>query len=222
LGERVGTELQIPVYLYEASQPNNARNNLSIIRSGEYEGFFDKIKLPEWTPDYGPIAFDAKRGATVIGGRDYLIAYNINLNTPSVKFANTILVNGIKTKVPGSLKYVKAIGWYIKEYRAAQVSMNLTKINHTPIHIVFDEVSDKANDIGIRVTGSELVGLIPLQCMIDAGNYFLKKQNYNDPLSEEEIINIAIKTMGLAEVKAFNPQERIIEYVLSNKSSEIM
>jgi len=230
LGERVGNELHIPVYLYEASQPDTSRNNLSIIRAGEYEGFFNKIKLPEWTPDFGPKDFDAKRGATVIGARDYLIAYNINLNTSSVKLASaiagkvrtsgyTIFQNGIKTKMLGNLKALKAMGWYIKEYGVAQVSMNLTNIKETPIHIAFEEVCAKANDIGIRVTGSELIGLIPLQCMIDAGNYFLQKQNFAETLSEHDIIQIAIKTMGLGELSPFNPEERIIEYVLKNKTS---
>jgi glutamate formiminotransferase/formiminotetrahydrofolate cyclodeaminase len=199
LAKRVGEELHIPVYLYEEAQKNPARKNLSVIRAGEYEGFFKKIKLPEWKPDFGPDEFDAKRGATVIGARDFLIAYNINLNTTSVRRANSVAfdvreagrvkregnpitgqivkdVNGNPVTIPGSLKAVKAIGWYIEEYGIAQISMNLTNIRVTPMHIAFDEVCKKAAERGLRVTGSELVGLVPLQAMLDAGKYFLRKQ----------------------------------------------
>ena len=229
LAKRVGEELNIPVYLYEAAQPNTERNNLSVIRAGEYEGFFKKIKEPEWAPDFGPAEFDAKRGGTVIGARDFLVAYNINLNTTSTRRANAIAfdvreagrnieVDGKKVNQPGTLKSVKAIGWYIEEYGVAQISMNLTNINTTPVHVAFDEVCNKATARGIRVTGSELVGLIPLKAMTDAGKYFLQKQQRSTGVSEKELIKIAIKSMGLDELGTFNPQERIIEYMLANKA----
>ena len=235
LAKRVGEELQIPVYLYESAQPNKERSNLSVIRAGEYEGFFKKIKLPEWKPDFGPTEFDAKRGATVIGARDFLVAYNVNLNTTSTRRANAIAFdvreagrvktlnqkpvkdeNGNNIIIPGSLKHVKAIGWFIEEYGIAQISMNLTNINETPMHIAFDEVCKKANERGMRVTGSELVGLIPLKAMTDAGKYFLKKQKRSVGVSEKELIKIAVKSLGLDELSPFKPEERIIEYVLAN------
>lgn len=241
LAKRVGEDLSIPAYLYEAAQPNTNRNNLSVIRAGEYEGFFKKIKLPEWKPDFGPAEYDAKRGATVIGARDFLVAYNVNLNTTSTRRANSIAFdvreagrvkregnsingkivtdeNGNPVNIPGSLKSVKAIGWFIEEYGVAQISMNLTNINITPLHIAFDEVCKKATDRGIRVTGSELVGLVPLKSLIDAGKYFLLKQQRSVGVSEKELIKIAIKTMGLDELSPFNPEERIIEYLLKNKA----
>lgn len=241
LAERVGTELQLPVYLYEAAQANKDRSNLSVIRAGEYEGFFKKIKLPEWKPDFGPAEFDARRGATVIGARDFLVAYNVNLNTTSKRRASSIAFDvkeagrvkregnpvtgkivtdekGKPVSVPGSLKSVKAIGWYIEEYGIAQVSMNLTNINVTPVHIAFDEVCKKAEEHGIRVTGSELVGLIPLKAMLDAGKYFLKKQKRSAGVSEKELLKIAVKSMGLDELGPFKPEERIIEYLLQNKA----
>ena len=228
LAKRVG-ELALPVYLYEAAQLNKKRSNLSVIRAGEYEGFFKKIKLPEWKPDFGPAEFDAKRGGTVIGARDFLVAYNINLNTTSTRRANAIAfdvreagrnieVNGEKINQPGSLRSVKAIGWFIEEYGVAQISMNLTNINITPVHIAFDEVCNKANARGIRVTGSELVGLIPLKAMLDAGKYFLQKQKRSIGVSDKELIKIAIKSMGLDELGVFKPEERIIEYLLAGKA----
>jgi glutamate formiminotransferase/formiminotetrahydrofolate cyclodeaminase len=229
LAKRVGDELQIPVYLYEAAQPDKSRSNLSVIRAGEYEGFFKKIKQPEWKPDFGPAEFDAKRGATVIGARDFLVAYNINLNTTSVRRANAIafdvreagrniMENGVKINKPGTLKSVKAIGWYIEEYGIAQISMNLTNVAVTPVHIAFDEVCKKADARGIRVTGSELVGLVPLKSLTDAGKYFLKKQKRSTGVSEKELIKIAVKSLGLDELAPFKPQERIIEYRLNNKA----
>ncbi len=228
LAKRVGEELQLPIYLYEAAQPDKSRNNLSVIRAGEYEGFFKKIA--EFKPDFGPAVFDAKRGATVIGARDFLVAYNVNLNTTSTRRANAIAfdvreagrkIQNSKGKTeiqPGSLKAVKAIGWYIEEYGIAQISINLTNINITPVHIAFDEVCKKADARGIRVTGSELVGLIPLKAMLDAGKYFLRKQNRSVGVSEKELIKIAIKSMGLDELGPFNPEEKIIEYMLKDKS----
>ncbi|HEX5153725.1 MAG TPA: glutamate formimidoyltransferase [Parafilimonas sp.] len=236
LARLVGEELQLPVYLYEHAQKNELRKNLSIIRAGEYEGFFKKIKLPEWHPDYGPSDFDAKRGATVIGARDFLIAYNVNLNTTSVRRANAIAFdvreagrtkkengknvldeNGKPITIPGSLKTVKAIGWFIEEYGIAQISMNLTNIGVTPLHIAFDEVCKKADARGIRVTGSELVGLIPLKSMIDAGRYFLEKQQRSTGVAEKELVSIAVKSLGLDELSPFKPEERIIEYLLKDK-----
>ncbi len=239
LAKRVGEELNIPIYLYEEAQTNKKRSNLSEIRAGEYEGYFKKILLPEWKPDFGPQIFDEKRGATVIGARDFLVAYNINLNTTSTRRANSIAfdvreagrvlrdgdpitgkvilnADGSPKSIPGSLKSVKAIGWYIQEYGVCQISMNLTNINMTPIHIAFDEVVKKASERGIRVTGSELIGLIPLKGMLDAGKYFLNKQKRSVGVSESELIKIAVKSMGLDELAPFNPEERIIEYVLKN------
>jgi len=229
LAKRVGEEQQLPVYLYEDAQPDKTRSNLSVIRAGEYEGFAKKIVQPEWKPDFGPAVFDVKRGATVIGARDFLVAYNVNLNSTSTRRANaiafdvreagrTLVENGTKKNIPGSLKSVKAIGWFIEEYAVAQISMNLTNINITPVHIAFDEVCKKANERGIRVTGSELVGLIPLKAMTDAGKYFLQKQQRSTGVSEKELIRLAIKSMGLDELCAFKPEERIIEYLLANKA----
>ena len=225
LAKRVGEELSIPVYLYEAAQPDKSRNNLSVIRAGEYEGFFKKIKEPQWKPDFGPAEFDAKRGGTVIGARDFLVAYNVNLNTTSTRRANAVafdvreagrnvVINGEKVNQPGSLKSVKAIGWFIEEYGVAQISMNLTNINITPLHIAFDEVCKKADARGIRVTGSELVGLVPLKSLTDAGRYFLRKQKRSTGVSEKELIKIAVKSMGLDELGPFKSEERIIEYML--------
>jgi glutamate formiminotransferase/formiminotetrahydrofolate cyclodeaminase len=238
LAKRVGEELKIPVYLYEAAQPDKSRSNLSVIRAGEYEDFFEKIKQPEWKPDFGPAAMDAKRGATVIGARDFLVAYNVNLNTTSTRRANAVAFDvreggrKIKVKVKdekgiekeveqvqhGSLKCVKAIGWYIEEYGFCQISINLTNINVTPVHVAFDEVCRKADARGLRVTGSELVGLIPLKAMLDAGKYFLKKQKRSAGVSEKELLRIAVKSLGLDELYPFKPEEKIIEYMLKDKN----
>ena len=243
LAKRVGNELMIPAYLYENATLIEGRNNLSEIRAGEYEGFFEKIKQKEWKPDFGPIEMNTKSGATVIGARDFLVAYNVNLNSTSVRKANSIAFdvrergrvkregNPITGKIlkdahgepiynPGTLKQVKAIGWFIEEYGVAQISMNLTNINITPLHIAFDEVCDKAQKRGLRITGSELVGLVPLKTMLDAGRYFLKKQQRSSGVSNDELIKIAIKTMGLDELSPFDPQKRIIEYLLVNKQDE--
>ncbi len=239
LAKRVGEELHIPVYLYEEAQADKKRSNLSVIRNGEYEGFFKKITLPEWKPDFGPAQMDEKRGATVIGARDFLVAYNVNLNTTSTRRANSVAfdvreagrvlregnpltgkiitnADGSPKSIPGTLKAVKAIGWYIEEYGICQISMNLTNINITPVHIAFDEVSKKAAERGLRVTGSELVGLIPLKAMLDAGKHFLKKQQRSTGVSEKELIKIAVKSMGLDELTPFKPEERIIEYLLKS------
>lgn len=239
LAKRVGEELKIPVYLYEYAQPDASRNNLSVIRAGEYEGFFDKIKLPEWKPDFGPDSFPSKSGATVIGARDFLIAYNVNLNTKSVRLANSVAfdvreagrvkregnaitgkvvkdADGNDVRIPGTCKAVKAIGWYIEEYGIAQISMNLTNYHITPLHIAFDEVCKSASNRGLRVTGSELVGLVPLKSMLDAGKYFLNKQGRSVGVSEQELIHIAVKSLGLDELSDFDPQKKIIEYQLKD------
>tara|TARA_B100001057_G_C22870151_1_gene958458 strand:+ start:3759 stop:5447 length:1689 start_codon:yes stop_codon:yes gene_type:complete len=246
LGKRVGEELKIPIYLYEDAATKHDRKNLANIRSGEYEALEEKLKQKEWKPDFGSTSFDIvqKTGATAIGARDFLIAYNINLNTTSTRRANAVAfdirekgrisreggtLNGkiLKDKKgntiwkPGSLKHVKAIGWFIQEYGAAQISMNLTNIKETPIHIVFDEVCKKAQERGLRVTGSELVGLIPLKSMLDAGKYFLKKQNRSLGIEDSEIIKIAIKTMGLDELEDFNPNEKIIEYNINDDNGDL-
>jgi len=246
LAEKVGKELNIPVYLYENSAKNKERKNLANIRSGEYEELENKLKDPNWKPDFGTNSFEfaQKTGATAIGARDFLIAYNINLNTTSTRRANAIAFDVrekgriarkggkltgkiLKDKnnnpiwKPGSLKNVKAIGWFIEEYGVAQISMNLTNIKKTPIHIVFDEVCKSAQKRGIRVTGSELIGLIPLKSMIEAGKYFLKKQKRSCGISEKEIIKIAIKSMGLDELEKFHPQEKIIEYSIKEKNKKL-
>ena len=229
LGERVGKVLGIPVYLYEAAQANPARKNLSVIRAGEYEGFFKKIKTADWKPDFGPVEFPVKTGGTVIGARDFLVAYNVNLNTTSVRRANAVAFDireaGRKIKnekgeemvQPGTLKAVKAIGWFIKEYGIAQVSINLTNIGITPLHVAFDECVKSAAARGMRVTGSELVGLIPLNAMLEAGKYFLKKQQRSAGVSEEELIRIAVKSLGLDELTPFDPGKKIIEYLLRDE-----
>lgn len=226
LGRKVGEELNIPVYLYEAAQPNKARSNLAVIREGEYEGLFKKIKLPEWKPDFGPAEHSVRAGSTVIGARDFLVAYNININSTSTQIAKQIAAeiresgrikrdgNAEPVKIPGTLKSVKAIGWFIEEYGVAQISMNLTNINVTPVHIAFEEVSKKALEHGTKTTGSELIGLIPLKAMLDAGRYFLKKQGQSVDVSDEQLIQTAIISLGLNELSPFKPKERIIEYVL--------
>jgi len=240
LAKRIGEELKIPVYCYENAAFEEKRRNLANCRSGEYEGLKKKLTDPEWKPDFGPSVFNERAGATAVGARDFLVAFNVNLNTTSVRRANAIAYdvrekgrplregdpvnvnvvkdeNGDQVMVPGSLKSVKAIGWFIEEYGIAQISMNLTNISVTPVHIAFDEVCRKADNRGIRVTGSELVGLIPLKAMLDAGKYFLKKQQRSVGVSDEELIQIAIKSMGLNDIHDFNPEEKIIEFVMAEK-----
>ena len=240
LGARVGKELDIPVYFYENAAKTEERRNLAVVRSGEYEGLKNKLTDPNWAPDHGPATYDKAHttGATAISARDFLVAYNINLNTTSTRRANAIAFDvrekgriareggvlsgkiikdaeGNDTWTPGTLKSVKAIGWFIEEYGVAQISMNLTNISITSIHEAFDEVCRAANERGIRVTGSELVGLVPLQAMLDAGKYFLRKQQRSTGISESEIIKIAVKSLGLDELGPFKPEERIIEYMLN-------
>jgi glutamate formiminotransferase/formiminotetrahydrofolate cyclodeaminase len=231
LAERVGRELKLPVYLYEAAQPDKTRSNLAVIRAGEYEGLAQKIVRPEWKPDFGPAAFDARRGAAVIGARDFLVAYNVNLNTTSTRRANAIAFDvreagrtvkdpaGHVATQPGTLKSVKAIGWYIAEYGVAQVSMNLTNIDVTPVHVAFDEVCRAAEKRGVRVTGSELVGVVPLRCLLEAGRFFLEKQQRSVGVSEKELVKIAIRSLGLDDLTPFKPEERVIEYLLQDTTS---
>ena len=225
LGQRIGDALDIPVYLYENSASQPARKNLATIRSGEYEGLATKMKLSEWQPDYGPMNFNAKSGATVLGARDFLIAYNVNLNTDSVDIANEIArrvrtsgrlvtqADGTKKRIPGKLKYLKAIGWYIEEYGKAQVSMNLTNMHQTSVHHAFEACVEAAEDLGVKVTGSELIGLIPQQPLLVAGKYYSAKLGKNI-MDRDALISLAITSLGLAELAPFNPVERIIEQVL--------
>jgi glutamate formiminotransferase/formiminotetrahydrofolate cyclodeaminase len=240
LGERVGKELGIPVYLYEYAASADYRRNLADIRSGEYEGLAAKIVKPEWKPDYGDAAFNEQSGATVIGARDFLIAYNVNLNTTSTRRANAVAfdirekgrqkkdekgkvvkdANGEPIWEPGLLKNVKAIGWFIEEYGVAQISINLTNMNTTPLHVVFDTACERAQARGMRVTGSELVGLVPLQALVEAGKYFLQKQQRSIGVGEAELVRIAIKSLGLDELGTFDPQKKIIEYRLRDESSK--
>ena len=239
LAKRVGDELKIPVYLYEKAAKNKSRSNLSVIRVGEYEGFFEKIRQPEWKPDFGPAVFNEKSGATVIGVRDFLVAYNANLNTKSARRANSVAfdvreqgrvqtedgtpggkpvldANGEPIRVPGMLKHVKAIGWFVKEYGIAQVSMNLTNIEETPVHAAFDACCESAAKRGLRVTGSEIVGMVPKKCLVDAGRYFLRKQKWSEGVSDEELIDIAIRSMGLSELRPFDPKEKVIEFKIES------
>lgn len=232
LARMIGEELSIPVYCYENAALEEKRRNLANCRAGEYEGLRKKLADPEWKPDFGPAVFNERSGATAVGARDFLVAFNINLNTTSSRRANAIAFdvrekgrmvkgeNGEMANIPGTLKCVKAIGWYIKEYGIAQISMNLTNISVTPVHIAFDEVCRKADARGIRVTGSELVGLIPLKSMLDAGRYFLEKQERSTGVSDEELVKIAVKSLGLSDISKFNPGEKIIEYVISGNEDE--
>lgn len=241
LGRRIADELNIPVYAYEASALKSGRKNLAVCRRGEYEGLAERFG-GEDGPDFGNRPWDdaaARTGATAVGARDFLIAVNYNLNTTSTRRANAIAFdvrekgrpkrqgpkvndpvvkdeNGKTVMIPGTLKGTKAIGWFIDEYGIAQVSMNITDIRTTPLHVAFDEVCRAASERGIRVTGTEIVGLIPKSCLIDAGRYFLAKQQRSAGISEEAIINIAIKSMGLDDLKEFNPREKVIEYILED------
>ncbi len=243
VAERIGNDLGIPVFCYENSAFKEERRNLASCRAGEYEGLGKKLSDPLWKPDFGPAVFNVRSGATAVGARDFLVAFNVNLNTTSTRRANAIAYDvrekgrparegghpdgklirdkkGENVMIPGSLKSVKAIGWYIAEYGVAQISMNLTDISVTPVHVAFDEVCRKADARGVRVTGSELVGLIPLKAMLDAGRYFLDKQQRSGGVSDDELIKIAVKSMGLDEIQKFIPEEKIIEYVMETKGRE--
>ena len=245
LAKRVGEELGIPVYCYESAAFKPERRNLANCRAGEYEGLAKRVGSSEWRPDFGPAEFServAVTGATAVGARDFLVAINYNLNTTSTRRANAIAFdvrekgrkmregnpitgkvvkdeNGKDVWIPGTLKGCKAIGWFIEEYGIAQVSMNVTNITQTPVHIAFDEVVEKAAVRGIRVTGSEIVGLIPKKVLIDAGKHYLAKQQRSAGVSEEEIIKIAVKSMGLDDLKPFDPREKVIEYLLEEGSA---
>ncbi|MBN2173274.1 MAG: glutamate formimidoyltransferase [Bacteroidales bacterium] len=244
LGKRIGEELGIPVYNYEFAAFKPERKNLANCRSGEYEGLKEKLSDPKWKPDFGPAEFNksvVRTGATAVGARNFLVAYNVNLNTTSTRRANSIAFDvrergrvkrdgdpltgkivkdekGNPVYEPGMLKSVKAIGWFIEEYGVAQISMNLTDITVTSVHEAFDAVVKSADSRGIRVTGSELVGVIPLKAMLDAGKHYLRKQNRSLGIPEREIIKIAIKSLGLDELGPFDPDKKIIEYILEDKS----
>lgn len=243
LAERIGTELNIPVYCYENAAFEEKRRNLANCRAGEYEALGQRLGSEEWHPDFGPRELNdwtAKTGATAVGARNFLVAYNINLNTTSTRRANAIAFDvrergrvlregnpitgkivkdekGNKVYTPGSLKSVKAIGWFIPEFGVAQISMNLTDISITSIHQAFDEVETKARERGIRITGSEIVGVVPLKAMLDAGKYFLRKQQRSLGISDREIIKIAVKSLGLDELYPFDPDKKIIEYILEKE-----
>jgi glutamate formiminotransferase/formiminotetrahydrofolate cyclodeaminase len=238
LAKRLGDELGFTIYCYENAALEPKRRNLATVRAGEYEGLADKLAKPEWKPDFGPAKFNARSGATAVGARDFLVAYNVNLNTTSTRRANAIAFDvrekgrkrtvdgklgspvakdndGNPLWIPGSLKCVKGIGWFIEEYGIAQISMNLTNISVTPVHIAFDEVCKKAEERGVRVTGSELVGLIPLKAMLQAGEHYLRKQKRSLGVPDSELIKIAVKSMGLDDLYPFKPEEKIIEYAIA-------
>ncbi|MBT3647841.1 MAG: glutamate formimidoyltransferase [Flavobacteriales bacterium] len=246
LGKRIGEELSIPVYFYENAATSSDRSNLATVRSGEYEGLKDKLSDSNWKPDHGPSAYNesvSRSGVTAVSARDFLVAYNINLNTTSTRRANSIAFdirergrvkregNSLTGKIikdnsgnpvsePGLLKCVKGIGWFIEEYGVAQISYNLTNISVTSIHEAFDKTCERALARGIRVTGSELIGLVPKKALLEAGEYFLKKQERSLGLHEEEVLKIAVKSLGLDELAPFNVRERIIEYVLEDRLSD--
>lgn len=240
LAKRLGEEAGLTVYCYENAATRPERRNLAEVRKGEYEGLKERLADPDWAPDFGPTGFNPRSGATAVSARDFLVAYNVNLNTTSTRRANAIAFDvrekgrikrepdpltgevvrdaeGKPVWAPGALPCVKGIGWYIEEYGICQVSMNLTNISVTSAHVAFDTCCEKALARGIRVTGSELVGLIPLQAVLDAGRYFLRKQKRSTGVSDAELIKIAVKSMGLDELAPFEPDEKIIEYVLANK-----
>lgn len=234
LAERVGRELQYPVYCYESAAASAQRKNLAEVRSGEYEGLERKLALPEWKPDYGPATFVPETGATAIGARDFLIALNFNLNTTSTRRANAVAFDVreagrvvkhtqadgtvVEERQPGTLKAAKAIGWFIEEYGIAQVSMNLTNISVTSVHTAFDAVVESATRRGMRVTGTEIVGLVPLRVLTEAGKHYLHKQQRSAGVSDAELIKIAVKSLGLDDLKPFDPQKKVIEYVLAKPS----
>ncbi len=245
LSQRLADELGLTIYNYENAATSEDRRNLATIREGEYEGLEAKLLKPEWKPDFGPAKFNAKSGATVVGARDFLIAYNVNLNTTSTRRANSVAFDvrergrmkrigdpivgeiakdkdGNPEYEPGTLRSVKAIGWFIEEYGIAQISMNLTNISETPLHIAFEEVCEKAWARGLRVTGSEIVGLVPLSSMLEAGKHFLRRQKRSTGVSDQELIRIAILSLGLNELSLFHPRERIIEYAIQDSQKRLV
>jgi glutamate formiminotransferase/formiminotetrahydrofolate cyclodeaminase len=245
LAQRLGEEAGLTVYCYEHAALAPERRNLAAVRAGEYEGLAARLTDPEWVPDFGPASFNGRSGATAVGARGFLIAYNINLNTTSTRIANAIAFDvrekgrpkrighpitgeielddaGNQVWIPGSLTGVKAIGWFIDEYGIAQISMNITDIETTPVHVVFDEVCTRADARGVRVTGSELVGLIPLGAMLDAGRYFLHKQHRSTGVSDAELIKIAVRSLGLDELSPFDPKRKIIEYAIDDRADRLV
>ena len=242
LGSRVASDLGIPVYLYEAAARIPERRNLATVRSGEYEGLPEKFKNPRWAPDFGEPVFNPKSGATVIGAREFLIAYNINLNTRDRKLAHEIALSlresgrakrgkdgnlvkdkrGNTVKLPGKFKEVKSVGWYIEDYGVAQISVNFTNYKVTPVHVVFEEARRLAGKLGLRVTGSELVGLIPKEALLMAGRYYLEKQGKSPGVPEEELIRTAVRSLGLNDVSPFEPGKKIIEYQFEDKGSDLV
>ncbi|MBN2437710.1 MAG: glutamate formimidoyltransferase [Deltaproteobacteria bacterium] len=239
LAERVGRELDIPVYCYENAAFVEERKNLAVCRTGEYERLVERLRNPRWKPDFGPARFNARTGATVIGARDFLVAYNVNLNTTSAKLAGKIAAEirergrlpkegedvirdaeGKPLRIPGTLKSCKAIGWYIEDFGIAQVSMNLTDISVTPLHIAFEEVRRKAEALRFEVSGSEIVGLVPKKALTAAGRYFLEKEGKSSDVPEAELIEVAIRSMGLNDMKPFIPEERILEYRIAAVAEE--
>ncbi len=243
LARRLGEELGLTVFCYENAALRPERRNLATVREGEYEGLRDKLARPEWKPDFGPAEFNPRWGATAVGARDFLVAYNVNLNTTSTRRANAIAFDirekgrpkrsgdpltgpierdekGEPIWIPGSLRCVKAIGWYIREYGIAQVSINLTNLSVTPIHVAFEECCRRAEQRGLRVTGSELVGMVPLRAMLEAGRYFLRKQQRSTGVSDRELLKIAIRSLGLNDLYPFDPKKKIIEYAIDERPAE--
>jgi len=241
LARRLADEAGLTIYCYEHAATKPERRNLAAVRAGEYEGLRDKLARPEWKPDYGPEKFNERSGATAVGAREFLVAYNVNLNTTSTRRANAIAYDvrekgRVKTKdgtpwgepvldekgekvwTPGTLKSVKAIGWFIEEYGIAQISINLTNLSVTPIHVAFDEVCRRAEARGVRVTGSELVGLVPLSAMLEAGRHYLRKQQRSLGVCDAELIKIAVRSLGLDELAPFKPEEKIIEYAIADRA----
>ena len=242
VGERVGRELSIPVYLYENAATRPERKSLADIRAGEYEALAEKLRQPEWKPDFGPAEFHPRAGATAVGAREFLIAYNVNINSPNKKLATQIAL-GIREKgrikrapdgtairdeagnpvyTPGLLRECRAVGWAIPEYRRAQISINLTNHRVTPIHLAFDTCVQEAERIGVRVTGSELVGLVPLEAMLAAGRHYLRRQGESTGIPEDRIIEIAVQSLGLNEVAPFDPSKKIIEHRIRDAGNRLV
>ncbi len=240
LARRLGGEIGLTVYCYEEAAYCQDRRNLAAVRAGEYEGLKEKLSRPRWQPDFGPAEFNRRSGATAVGARDFLVAFNVNLNTTSRRRANAIAGDvrekgcikregnpltgptvrdgdGRPVYIPGALRFVKAIGWFIEEYGVAQISMNLTNLEVTPVHVAYDEVCRKARARGVRVTGSEIVGLVPLRAMLEAGRYYLREQRRSSEIPDREIIKIAVESLGLNALSPFEPEEKIIEYVLAKR-----
>jgi glutamate formiminotransferase/formiminotetrahydrofolate cyclodeaminase len=242
VGERVGRELGIPIYLYEKAATRPERESLASIRAGEYEGLAEKLKDPQWKPDFGAAAFNARSGATVIGAREFLIAYNVNLNTRDRKLANEIAfairetgrirkdakgnvvvdAKGNKVREPGLLPAVRAVGWYIAEYGCAQISINLLNHNVTPPHVAFEACVEEARRLGLRVTGSELVGLIPRAAILEAGRYYLERQGKSSGVPERELVHAAVRSLGLAELTPFDPDQKVIEYRIRDRKGSLV